>query len=68
MATPDPDLRQSYEAQLQNAGVPINLAAQCAEVLATDDASKPNLGRSENDQHLIDSSMEWLKAKGHFNP
>jgi hypothetical protein len=63
MTTPDPDLRQSYEAQLQNAGVPVNLAAQCAEVLATDDASKPELGRTEDDQHLIASAWEWLKAK-----
>ena len=63
---PEPDLRQSYQAQLEGAGVPVNLATQCAEVLTKDDASKPDLGRSPDDQHLIDSSMEWLKAKGHF--
>ncbi len=67
MTTPDPDLRQSYEAQLQNAGVPLNLAAQCAEITAKDDPSKPNLGRSPDDQHLIDSSVEWMKAKGFFD-
>lgn len=61
---PEPDeLRQEYQAQLQNAGVPVNLATQCAEVLANDDASKPDLGRTENDQHLIASAWEWLKAK-----
>ena len=63
---PESDLRQEYQAQLEGAGVPVNLASQCAEVLASDDAAKPDLGRTENDQHLIDSSMEWLKAKGFF--
>jgi hypothetical protein len=62
--TPTPDeLRQSYQTQLEGAGVPVNLASQCAEVLASDDAAKPDLGRSENDQHLIASAWEWLKAK-----
>lgn len=67
MTNPDPQLRQAYESALVNAGVPVNLASQCAEVVANDDASKPNLGRTEDDQHLIDSSMEWMKAKGFFN-
>jgi hypothetical protein len=67
VVTTSPDeLRQSYQTQLEGAGVPVNLAAQCAEIIATDDATKPDLGRSVDDQHLIDSSMEWLKAKGHF--
>ena len=64
MTTPEPnDLRQTYQTQLEGAGVPVNLAAQCAEVLANDDASKPELGRTEDDQHLIASAWEWLKAK-----
>jgi hypothetical protein len=65
MQTPD-ELRQEYQAQLEGVGVPVTLASLCAEVLATDDASKPDLGRSPDDQHLIDSSMEWMKAKGFF--
>ncbi len=60
-------LKEAAEKALTNAGVPVNLAAQCAEIVARDDASKPNLGRSEDDQHLIDSSMEWMKAKGFFD-
>ncbi len=67
MTTPDPQLREAYESALTNAGVPVTLAAQCAEIVARDDASKPNLGRTEADQHLIDSSMEWMKAKGFFD-
>ena len=60
-------LSSSYQQALENAGVPVNLASQCAEIVAKDDASKPNLGRTEADQHLIDSSMEWMKAKGFFS-
>ena len=67
MTTSDPELRQAYESALVNAGVPVNLASQCAEIVAKDDASKQNSGRTEDDQHLIDSSMEWMKAKGFFN-
>jgi hypothetical protein len=64
MTNPDSDaLRQAYQTQLEGAGVPVNLAVQCAEVIAKDDASKPDLGRTENDQHLIASAWEWLKAK-----
>lgn len=60
-------LRIAYESALTGAGVPQTLATQCAEIVARDDASKPNLGRSEDDQHLIDSSMTWMQAKGFFN-
>ncbi len=57
-------LREAAEKALKDVGVPVNLAAQCAEIVAKDDPSKPNLGRTESDQHLINSSMEWMKAKG----
>lgn len=67
MAQASDELRQAYEAALTNAGVPVTLAAQCAEIVARDDASKPNSGRTEDEQHLIDSSMEWMKAKGFFD-
>lgn len=67
MTNSDPELREAYESALTGAGVPLNLATQCAEIVAKDDPTKENLGRSEDDQHLIDSSMEWMKAKGFFN-
>lgn len=60
-------LKQAAQKTLIDAGVPVNLAIQCAEIIAKDDPSKPNLGRTEQDQHLISSSMEWLKAKGFFD-
>jgi hypothetical protein len=58
------ELRQIYQTQLEGAGVPTNLASLCAEIVAKDDPSKPDLGRTKEDQHLITSSMEWMKAKG----
>jgi hypothetical protein len=57
------EVLQAYQSALENAGVPENLAAQCAEIVKRDDPNKPNLGRSSEDQYLIRSSMEWMKAK-----
>ncbi len=59
-------LKEAAERALKDAGVPVNLASQCAEIVAKDDPSLPNLGRTEADQHLIDSSMQWMQAKGFF--
>ncbi len=60
------EVSQAYKLALESAGVPLNLATQCAEIVAKDNPSKPNLGRTEEDQHLIDSSMEWMKANVFF--
>ncbi len=60
-------LKQAAEKGLIDAGVPANLAAQCAEIVAKDDPTKENLGRTESDKHLINSSMTWMKAKGFFD-
>ncbi len=60
-------LKQAAEKGLIDAGVPANLAAQCADIVAKDDPTKENLGRTESDQHLINSSMTWMKAKGFFD-
>lgn len=60
------DLRITYQSALTNAGVPETLAAQCAEIVAKDNPSLPNLGRTQEEQQLINSAMEWMKAKGFF--
>jgi hypothetical protein len=60
-------LKQAAQKGLIDAGVPVNLAIQCAEIVARDDSTKENLGRTQEEQHLINSSMEWMKAKGFFN-
>lgn len=59
--------KQAAEKSLIDAGVPVTLASKCAEIVAKDDPTKENLGRTEADQHLINSSMEWMKAKGFFD-
>jgi hypothetical protein len=60
-------LKQAAEKALSDAGVPVNLANQCAEIIAKDDPEQPNLGRTESDQHLVNSSLPWMKAKGFFD-
>ena len=61
------ELHTSYREALEGAGVPANLAAQCADILVKDNPHEPNLGRSKDDQYLIQSGMEWMKAKGFFS-
>ncbi len=60
-------LKQAAEKGLIDAGVPINLASQCAEIVAKDDPAKENLGRTQEEQHLINSSMTWMQTKGFFD-
>jgi hypothetical protein len=60
-------LKQAAEKALRDAGVPVNLAVQCALIVAKDDPTKENLGRTQEEQHLINSSMQWIKAKGFFD-
>jgi hypothetical protein len=59
-------LKEAAEKALKDAGVPVNLASLCAEIVAKDDPSLPNLGRTQEEQQLINSSMEWMQAKGFF--
>jgi hypothetical protein len=60
-------LKQAAEKALSDAGVPVNLAVQCAEIVAKDDPTKENLGRTQEEQHLINSSMQWIKVKEFFD-
>jgi hypothetical protein len=60
-------LKQAAEKALSGAGVPVNLATQCAEIVAKDDPTKENLGRTQAEQHLINSSMTWMQTKGFFD-
>jgi hypothetical protein len=59
-------LKQAAEKGLIDAGVLINLASQCGEIVAKDDPTRENLGRTQEEQHLINSSMQWMKAKEFF--
>ncbi len=61
-------LKLAAEKGLIDAGVPVNLAAQCAEIVAKNDPTKENLGRTQEEQHLINSSMKWMLAKRESRP
>ena len=61
-------LKQAAEKGLIDAGVPINLASQCAEIVAKDDPIKENLGRTQEEQHLINSSMQWMASVAGRSP
>lgn len=58
--------QESFQWQLEDAGVPTNLASQCAEILARDDSTQEDLGRNPEEQHLIQSAHQWMLAKGFF--
>lgn len=61
------ELHLAYQAALEGAGVPAKLASECASVLIKDDPTQSDLGRSQQDQHLINSSMTWMLAQGFFD-
>lgn len=56
-------IREAAQKALINAGVPTELASQCADIVGRDDPAKPDLGRSEDDQRLIEMSMKWVTAQ-----
>jgi hypothetical protein len=61
-------LKEAAQKALSDVGVPVNLAAQCAEIVAKDDPYAPNLGRTQEEQHLINSSMTWMASVAGRSP
>ena len=57
------ELQQAFQHQLESVGVPTNLASQAAEILAKDDATKPDLGRTPEELHIVQSAHTWMIAK-----
>mgnify|MGYP005854305933 CR=1 FL=1 len=51
----------SLEALTEN-GVPVEIAAAASKVVARDDAKLPNLGRSEQDQQVVNEAMVHYRA------
>jgi hypothetical protein len=60
------DINQEiYEASfkaLTECGVPVSTAEKASEVVAKDNSSLPDLGRSSEDQRNIQDAMTWLFA------
>ncbi|MEA5551777.1 hypothetical protein VB713_12420 [Anabaena cylindrica UHCC 0172] len=51
-------INPNHTTALVNAGVPEQLAVQVAEVISRDDPSKPDLGRSEADQAIVNQAWQ----------
>jgi hypothetical protein len=54
---------QQIKETLESKGIPTSAAERAAKVLVKDDASLPNLGRSQQDQKDISDAWQWLEAK-----
>lgn len=61
------EIQASIQEQLEAAGVPIHQARDAAAVLAEENASalsgEPSPSRTSEQQHIISSAYEWMKAK-----
>ncbi|MFM6122913.1 MAG: hypothetical protein ACKPEO_27825 [Sphaerospermopsis kisseleviana] len=53
--------KQAYQQALESSGIPPELATKAAEIITRDDPDKPNLGRSKEDQDLINQSLKFIK-------
>jgi hypothetical protein len=53
--------KQAYQQALEGAGIPSEIASKVAEVINRDDPKKPDLGRSKEDQELINQSIKYLQ-------
>ncbi|MBD2458354.1 hypothetical protein H6G80_30340 [Nostoc sp. FACHB-87] len=46
---------------LTDRGCPTDLANSAAKIVANDDATKPDLGRTQQDQEVIKSALPYLQ-------
>ena len=54
---------QEIKEMLEAKGIPVSAADRASRVLAKDDASLSDLGRSEQDKKNISDAWQWLVAK-----
>lgn len=62
----EPFNQSLYDASvkaLTDNGVPSELAEKASQVVASDDATKSDLGRSESDQQTINETMNYLNKR-----
>lgn len=52
--------KQTYQQALEGAGIPSEIASKVAEIISRDDPKKPDLGRSKEDQELINNSLKFI--------
>jgi hypothetical protein len=53
--------KKAYQQALESAGIPSELASKAAEIISRDDPQKPDLGRSKDEQELINQSIKFIK-------
>lgn len=58
-----PEQKDVYAKTLVDNGVPEELAIKASQVVASDDATKPDLGRSDADQQTINETMNYLNKR-----
>ena len=56
----DKELYEATKQAMLVAGAPEEIAEKAAKVIAGDDSSKPNLGRSEVDQKIVSQAWNYL--------
>lgn len=54
-----------FQIILEKQGVPPSLAKEAAKILERDGCGEDS-GRTPEEQHLISSAWEWMRAKGVF--
>ena len=64
--TSQPEQKDVYAETLINNGVPEELAQKAGEIIASDDPTKSDLGRSHSDREIINETMNhyWQNQKG----
>ncbi|MGB3637479.1 MAG: hypothetical protein WBA39_07870 [Rivularia sp. (in: cyanobacteria)] len=62
----EPFNQSLYDASvrtLTDNGVPSELAEKASQVIASDDPTQENLGRTESDQQTINGTMDYLNKR-----
>lgn len=52
---------KTYRDALKKAGMPEEIAAKAAKILDKDDPSQRNLGRTSDEQDLINMSLKYIQ-------
>lgn len=52
--------KKAYQQALESSGIPPEIASKVAKIVDRDDPQKPDLGRSKEDQELINQSIKFI--------
>ena len=52
--------KKAYQQALESSGIPSEIASKVAKIINRDDPDKPNLGRSKDEQELINQSIKFI--------